>query len=179
MQVLVAELMTDSDLRADGLVSQALQSCLLMLSASETEGLIAAADLLQHLMPSQKHLVMLQRHVQVLQSVHRDGADDQLARDYTERHQTSLKQCIVDTVLPSFYRQPFGILLTGHQVTITCVIAVVDIALMILQIFCCDHRTNQTVFSSAVSKLWPSLSTLLATLEVSSFVIQSKLIMWS
>lgn len=121
MQVLVAELMTDSDLRADGLVSQALQSFLLMLSASETQGLIAAADLLQHLMPSQKHLMLLQRYVQVLSLVHRGGAADQLAQDYSERHQTSLKQCILDTVLPSFYRQPFGTLLTGHQVTIICV----------------------------------------------------------
>ena len=108
MQVLVAELMTDSDLRADGLVSQALQSCLLMLSASETEGLIAAADLLQHLMPSQKHLVMLQRHMQVLQSVHRVVADEQLAQDYTDRRPISLKQHTVDTFLSALQGHHFG-----------------------------------------------------------------------
>ncbi len=65
VQVLVGELMTDADMRADAVISPALQNVLLMLSASEAQGLPAGADLLQHLVPSQKHLTMLHRHVQV------------------------------------------------------------------------------------------------------------------
>ncbi|KAL0030024.1 hypothetical protein WJX79_001712 [Trebouxia sp. C0005] len=63
-RVLVGELMTNADMRADALISPALQNVLLMLSASEAQGLAAGADLLQHLVPSQKHLTMLHRHVQ-------------------------------------------------------------------------------------------------------------------
>ncbi|KAL0027210.1 hypothetical protein WJX77_003862 [Trebouxia sp. C0004] len=63
-QVLVEELMTNADMRADAVISPALQNVLLMLSASEAHGLAAGADLLQHLVPSQKHLTMLHRHVQ-------------------------------------------------------------------------------------------------------------------
>ena len=57
--------MTNADMRADAVISPALQNVLLMLSASEAQGLPAGADLLQHLVPSQKHLTMLHRHVQV------------------------------------------------------------------------------------------------------------------
>ncbi len=57
--------MTNADMRADTVISPALQNVLLMLSASEAQGLPAVADLLQHLVPSQKHLTMLHRHVQV------------------------------------------------------------------------------------------------------------------
>ncbi len=57
--------MTNADMRADAVISPALQNVLLMLSASEAQGLAAGADLLQHLVPSQKHLTMLHRHVQV------------------------------------------------------------------------------------------------------------------
>ena len=64
-QVLVTELMTDGDLKADAVVTPALQACSIMLSAS-TEGTEAAADFLQHLTPSQKHLTALQRHLQVI-----------------------------------------------------------------------------------------------------------------
>ena len=149
MQVLVAELMTDSDVRADGLVSQALQSFLLVLSASETasetEGLIAAADLVQHLIPSQKHLMMLQRHVQVLPLVHRGVADDQLAQDHTERHQISLNQCVVDTVLPFTLRSPCWALLTGGQLTIICVTAVVEIVLQIFAVITGTSRQSSAV----------------------------------
>ncbi|DBA94183.1 TPA: hypothetical protein ACH3X1_001814 [Trebouxia sp. C0004] len=63
-RVLVEELMTNADMRADAVISPALQNVLLMLSASEAHGLAAGADLLQHLVPSQKHLTMLHRHVQ-------------------------------------------------------------------------------------------------------------------
>ena len=47
-QVLVTELMNDGDLKADAVVTPALQACLVMLSTS-TEGREAAADFLQHL----------------------------------------------------------------------------------------------------------------------------------
>lgn len=62
--------MTPQDLRAEGLVGPALQACLVKLAASseadpEAEDLTAALGLLQHLMPSQKHLTTLQHHVQV------------------------------------------------------------------------------------------------------------------
>ena len=60
--------MTNADMRADAVISPALQNVLLMLSASEAQGLPAGADLLQHLVPSQKHLTMLHRHVQVYYS---------------------------------------------------------------------------------------------------------------
>lgn len=44
----------------------ALQACLAKLAANtEAEDLIAATGLLQHLVPSQKHLTALQRYVQV------------------------------------------------------------------------------------------------------------------
>ena len=65
VQVLVGELMTNADMRADAVISPAVQNVLLMLSASEAQGLVAGADLLQHLVPSHKHLTMLHRHVQV------------------------------------------------------------------------------------------------------------------
>ena len=65
LQVVTTELMTDSDMWADALVSPALQACLVMLSSSESEGLTAAADLLQYLTPAQKHLTVLQRYIQV------------------------------------------------------------------------------------------------------------------
>ena len=65
LQIVVTELMTGADLKADAVVTPALQACLAMLPA-ETEGKEAAADLLQYLTPSQKHLTMLQKHVQVI-----------------------------------------------------------------------------------------------------------------
>ncbi len=58
-------MMSNADLRADALVSPALQACLVMLSATETQGLAAAADLLQYLTPAQKHLTVLHQYVQV------------------------------------------------------------------------------------------------------------------
>ena len=65
-QVLVTELMTTQDSRAEGLVGPALQACLTKLAAdTEADDLAAATGLLQHLVPSQKHLTALQQHVQV------------------------------------------------------------------------------------------------------------------
>ena len=57
--------MTNADMRADAVISPALQNVLLMLSAPEAQALPAGTDLLQHLVPSQKHLTMLHRHAQV------------------------------------------------------------------------------------------------------------------
>lgn len=64
--MLVTEIMTPQDSRAEGLVGPALQACLARLAAdTEAEELAAATRLLQHLVPSQKHLVALHHHVQV------------------------------------------------------------------------------------------------------------------
>ena len=62
--------MTPQDLRAEGLVGPALQACLVKLADGleadpEAEDLAATLVLLQHFMPSQKHLTTLQHHVQV------------------------------------------------------------------------------------------------------------------
>lgn len=66
LQVLVAEFLTPEDSKAEGMVGPALQACLAMLTASaEAEDLAASTKLLQHLIPSQKHLAMLQQHMQV------------------------------------------------------------------------------------------------------------------
>lgn len=69
-QVLVREIMTPQDSRAEGLVGPALQACLVQLAAaleadSAHQDLAAATQLLQHLIPSHKHLTMLHHYVQV------------------------------------------------------------------------------------------------------------------
>ena len=64
--MLVTDIMTPQDSRAEGLVGPALQACLAKLAAdTEAEDLKAATGLLQHLVPSQKHLTALQHYVQV------------------------------------------------------------------------------------------------------------------
>lgn len=57
--------MTVPDRSADGLVGIALQSCLAMLTADCSQDAVASAEFLVHLTPSQKHLALLQRHLQV------------------------------------------------------------------------------------------------------------------
>lgn len=68
MQVLVDQLMTAADAKADVLVTSALQSSLAVLgaaAAADFETCEATFEFLQHLLPAQQHLVLLQRHFEV------------------------------------------------------------------------------------------------------------------
>lgn len=64
-QVLVAQLMTPQDVKADALVTSAMQSSLTMLEAGSSEQCEASVELLQHLIPLHKHLTLLQRWLEV------------------------------------------------------------------------------------------------------------------
>ena len=63
-QVLQTDILTLEDWRAEGMVGPALQTCLAMMTAdAEADGLEAATGLLQHLIPSHKHLSTLHQHI--------------------------------------------------------------------------------------------------------------------
>lgn len=64
-QVLVDHLMTPQDVKADALVTSAMQSSLTMLEAGSSEQCEASVELLQHLIPLHKHLTLLQRWLEV------------------------------------------------------------------------------------------------------------------
>lgn len=57
--------MTAADVKADVLVTSALQCALAVLSSADTQECKVTFELLQHLIPSQKHLTLLQRHFEV------------------------------------------------------------------------------------------------------------------
>ena len=64
--MLVTEILTPEDSKAEGMVGPALQACLAMLAApAEADNLAASTELLQHLIPSHKHLVMFHQYMQV------------------------------------------------------------------------------------------------------------------
>lgn len=65
LQVLVDHLMTAADMKADVVVTSALQCALAMLPSADTQEGEVTFELLQHLIPSQKHLTLLQRHFEV------------------------------------------------------------------------------------------------------------------
>ena len=57
--------MTPQDVKADALVTSAMQSSLTMLEAGSSEQCEASVELLQHLVPLHKHLTLLQRWLEV------------------------------------------------------------------------------------------------------------------
>ena len=65
MQILVENLMTAVDFKAEALVTSVLQTVLAVLQSGPTEECVTAGNFLQHLVPSQKHLTLMQRHFEV------------------------------------------------------------------------------------------------------------------
>lgn len=65
MQVLVDTMMTAADFKAEALVTSVLQAVLAVLQSGPTEECVTAGNFLQHLVPSQKHLTLMQHHLAV------------------------------------------------------------------------------------------------------------------